>query len=168
MRFVSICFSPLSKWIVLRARHFCQLSPMHLRPMPEAWATTQTLLRSWAMPAWKAENTPHPASYPVAARSRRTRPKNRPCSLDSSPGTFSATTHLGLTSQMTLANSPHRSRSSADARRFPARLCGWHGKPPEITVISGPHFSATCNPVTFRISLHLGTSGQCFSSTFVG
>jgi hypothetical protein len=62
----------------------------------------------------------HPTSYPSEAKSRRTPPKSRPSSADSSPGTFSPSTHLGRTTSHTRHISSQSHRSSSRPLRLPA------------------------------------------------
>ena len=71
-------------------------------------------------PCPPAGNTFQTASYPLSAKSLRTSANALPEFADSNPVTFSATTHLGLTWRMILANSPQSHLSSDVPPRFPA------------------------------------------------
>lgn len=91
------------------------------------WARMKTRSRRWLAPTPAALNTSHSALNPSAAKS----PRTSPSPLEKSPGTFSTKTTPGPTSRTTRATSGHNHRSSADPRREPATLTGWHGKPAE-------------------------------------
>src|SRR5688572_2564396 len=117
-------------------------------------AKRNTLCRVCGAPTAHAESIPHSASYPALAKSLRMVPKNRPSSLESSPGTFSTTTHLGLTSQTSRCISDQRVlRSPLSPWRFPEQETSWHGNPPQI-------MSTALGRTTSRISVYRLTSGQ--------
>ena len=116
-------------------------------------------LRACGAPIAQAVIHPARARYPSRARSPRT--SARPSS--SRPDTFSMTTQRGRNSPTTDAMSGQSHRGSSWAIWRPAWLTGWHGKPPQTRSGTGrpPH-----HPAQVRTSSCLGTSGQCFASTF--
>ncbi len=117
------------------------------------------LCRVCGAPKAHAEIISHSASYPMLARSQRTR--SNPAV--SKPGTFSMSATLGRNSQMTRKYSVHNPlRSPARPARFPARLTSWQGNPPAITSMG----ARLCFP-TVRTSVNLGTEGQCFVRTLL-
>ena len=77
------------------------------------------------------------------------------------PATFSPITQAGLSSSTSRYISGHKWRSSPAPSRFPAKLKGWHGYPPQIRSTA-----PTLVPFNFRMSSCSGTSGQCFANTF--
>ncbi len=78
------------------------------------------------------------------------------------PGTFSPSTQVGRSSSTILKYSGQRLRSSSVPRRFPARLYGWQGNPPQIRS-TGWRFWAPHS----RTSRNRSTLGQCLSSTLL-
>lgn len=120
----------------------------------------KTRRRRCGAPTPAAESTPHSASYPAEARSRRIFPKNRPSSLESSPGTFSATIHRGRVSQTSRYISPQRvDLFPLRPARAPATETSWQGKPPQITSTVG-------GLITVVMSVNRSTFGQCLARTF--
>ena len=108
-----------------------------------------------------------------------------PCSIVSSPATFSPTIHRGLNSRITLSISGQRKRLSLVPFLRPAWLNGWQGNPPvrRSTLPRGsaaascdrPGRTGTCFPssrpraasaVSVRMSPKIGAPGQCCSRTF--
>ena len=123
------------------------------RPRPWPWASSstqrsQTRSRRWGAPTSAADTTCHWQAYRISARSDRTRLRKSPDSEVSNPATFSKSAKRGRRSRSTRQHSGQRSRSSADAPRFPAMLCGWQGKPPVTTVGRTPQRSRTRSRVT--------------------
>ena len=135
------------------------------------------LSRRCGAPKAAADSTCHSASYPHAAKSLSIPPNVPPQHhLTVGPGHFQPTTHRGLISRMSLANSGQSHRSSRTPRRAPASETGWQGNPPQISdgrltacppgnpararSLPSPSKSAT---ETSRTSRHRRTPGQCRS-----
>jgi len=107
----------------------------------------------------------HSASYPISAKSPSTFPNQDPRSPASRFGTFSTITYLGrisLTSRTISLHSPLRSPLMPDWA--PATDKSWQGNPPVITSTD----PLNCSPSNSFTSSYIGTSGQCFLSTFCG
>ena len=117
-------------------------------------------------PLWiPVATTFHSASYPLSERFRSIPAKSLPESADSSPGTFSISTHSGRTQQTTRQNSGQSHLSSSLPFLFPAQLTGWQGNPPQTTSTL-PRLSNS-SLSSFVISSKHGTPGQCFAKTFL-
>lgn len=87
--------------------------------------------------------------------------KSRPPEDDRRPGTFSTTTHCGLSSATMRWNSNQSpERSPSKPARLPATLRSWHGKPPQTRSTAARLAAPTC-----RTSSNRRTSGQWFAKT---
>lgn len=111
----------------------------------------------------------HSASYPISARSPRTRPNHPPGRPDGPPSrfeTFSRMMNSGRRSPASRAisdHSPLRVPSPMPACA-PATLMSWQGKPPVMTSTAIPS-AARRSAVSSLTSLYCLTVGQCFAST---
>lgn len=100
-----------------------------------------------------ADNTPHCASNPISAKSRKTTPIPRPVSI----GEFSTKTKRGPTARMILAISRHNPlRVPSIPSPSPAALMSWHGKPPQ-TASTRPRHGLPSNVPT---SSQIGNLGR--------
>ena len=113
----------------------------------------QSLSRMWGAPSSAAERQRHAASYPSASRSRRT--TSRP-SL-SSPGEFSAKTHVGLTSPpMRDISFQSPDFSPLMPALLPSGLQSWQGKPPHKT----SQRPLQARPSNVQTSSHIGNGSR--------
>lgn len=130
-------------------------------------AKIQIRSRLCGAPTSQAPSTPHLASYPIAAKSPRTRPSPREVSI----GEFSTKTKRGRTSQMTRAISTHiPERSPSIPAPFPALLMsrqGHYGNPPQMASSSDTPFHAAnasahsgLSDLSVRMSSQIGNSGK--------
>ena len=123
--------------------------------------TRKTRSRRWAKPKNCASRILHARPYPTSSIARSRHRKASPFSLESAPGTFSQTKHLGMASRTARINSSMRPDSPLSPVLFPATEKLWHGLPPMTTSIS-PRISFHS---TFDISPRLGTLGKRVART---